>query len=257
MSSSKTTWLALIALNETALPNANDVITALAGQGGATAELPISVSSQTDSMVSLDWGEASAAYTLVDRPIPASQLAGPCETAWYWPDAAQSVKDHTSHLFVTLVDEGRDAIQKSIRLTALVNAISKTSSACGILWGPAGLIHEPEAFAHQAAEMSDESLPLFLWIDFRIEAVEDGLIRFFSTGLEAFERKDLEMAPTSVEPQQLLDDVYNVAHYMIQNESAIKDADTIGLADGRQLVSSHEASFLDSDQQVIRIEYEN
>lgn len=259
MSSSKTTWLALVALAELNLPDAGEVIAALAEQGGAAkafADSPPKIASQTDAMVTLQCGEATAAYTLVNRPISADQLAGPCETAWYWPDAAKQLRDHRAHLFLTLVDEGRDAVQKSMRLTAFANAVASNTPARGIVWGPAGLVHEPAAFAQQAFDTTTENLPLFLWIDFRIEPVGEGVVRMFTTGLEAFERKELEVAATAVAPQQLLDDIYNVAHYVIQDESAVKDADTIGLSDGRQMISRHETSILGDDRKVVRLEYD-
>ena len=86
MTSSKTTWLTLLALKEPRLAEVQKIQVALAEQG--RGELPPELTSQTEGMLTFAWGEATAACTLVPRPIPASQLAGPCETAWYWPQAA-------------------------------------------------------------------------------------------------------------------------------------------------------------------------
>ena len=206
-------------------------------------------------MATFAWGEATVSYTLVDRPIPQSQLDGPCATAWYWPEAQSVLQGHDAHLLVTLVDEARNALEKAMRLTKFTVAVCSASGAVGILWGPAGLIHEPRAFAEQARQMSPDNLPLYLWIDFRIEPTATGH-RLFTTGLESFDRKELELFTPSEDLQQLLDDAYNVAHYHLDQESPIKDGDTVGLPDGRQLVARHDASATGDDRRVIRLEYE-
>ena len=45
----------------------------------------------------------TAAVTLVKQPIPWSQLEGPAAAAaWYWPEAAETLRPHEAHLLVTL-----------------------------------------------------------------------------------------------------------------------------------------------------------
>ena len=244
----------MIALAREELPEPEPVITDLAGLAGTFG--PPKLASQTERMATLDWGDATAAYTLVPRPIPPSQLDGPCSTAWYWPEAAIALQDHPAHLLITLVDEGRDAPSKSMRLTWLTVAVANRVPAAGILWGPGGLIHQPQAFAQQAEQMTRDDLPLYLWIDFRIESANETQHRLFTTGLTAFDRKELEVANFVGSPQQLLDDAYNVAHYLLVHPSVVKDADTIGLPDGRHATARHESSMLGDDQEVIRLDFD-
>ena len=254
MTSRKITWLSLIALADDQLPDAQAVVSAVARQDCGAPQLQ--VTGQTDALITFSWGDATVLLARVGHPIPAAQLVGPCEIAWYWPQAAAAVAHHRAHLLITFVDEGRDPIEKGLRLTLLTSAVADSVAALGIVWGPAGLIHQPAAFAEQTGQMTRENLPLFLWIDFRITAVGAGLYQLCTTGLEAFERQELEIAQCRADPQQLLDDLYNVAHYAIDQSTAIKDADTIGLAEDRQLTARHESSLLNDHRQVIRLEYE-
>ena len=237
-----------------ALPGAQAVIDAVARHDCGVPKLQIT--GQTDALITFSWGDATVLLARVGHPIPAAQLAGPCEIAWYWPQAATAVAHHEAHLLITLVDQGRDPVEKGLRLTVLTSAVADLVRALGIIWGPAGLIHQPDAFAEQTGQMTRENLPLFLWIDFRINAVGEGLYQLCTTGLEAFERQELEVAHCRIDPQQLLDDSYNVAHYAIDQSTAIKDADTIGLTEDRQLTARHEDSLLNDHRQVIRLEYE-
>lgn len=253
MTSRKTTWLSLVALGDDPLPDAEALVSAVARHDCDAPQLQIT--GQTDALITFSWGSATVLLARVGHPIPAAQLAGPCEIAWYWPQAAAAVAQHQAHLLITLIDEGRDPVEKGMRLTLLTSAVANSVRACGIIWGPAGLIHEPAAFAEQTNQMTRENLPLFLWIDFRITVVGEQLYQLCTTGLEAFDRLELEVAHCRAEPQQLLDDLYNVAHYAIDQATPLKDADTIGSTEDRPLTARHETSLLDDHRQVIRLEY--
>jgi hypothetical protein len=253
MSSSKATWFTLVALSEAALPDPEVVLFSLAQEGGR--EVP-RLASRSEGMATFSWDDVTIAYTRIPRPIPTSQTEGPCSTAWYWPQAAAVLKNHQAHLLVTMVDEGRDAIDKALRLTEFVSALVTVTSPRAVLWAPAGLVHEPSAFLEQARQSTRENLPLFLWIGFRIESLSAARLRLFTTGLEAFDCKELEIEAEEVDPQQLLSDLYNVAHYHLREASNIKEADTVGLADGRQLRAHHQESMLGDGHRVIRLEYE-
>ncbi len=86
------TWLALVALDSAELPNPESVQELCNTAAPDTA--PLELSSSTDRMATFRWGEATIAYTLVDQPIPAAQLAGPAARAWYWPEAAKALRRH-------------------------------------------------------------------------------------------------------------------------------------------------------------------
>jgi len=95
-------WLALVALERPELPEFAEVARYMK-QNFADAAEPVAAGS-TESLFTCTLGEYTAAATLVPRPIPWSQLEGPCATAWYWPAAADALRDHAAHLLVTLVD---------------------------------------------------------------------------------------------------------------------------------------------------------
>ena len=214
-------------------------------------------------------GPYTVAATLIDRPIPWSQLEGPCTMAWYWPEAADALCDHSNHLLVTLIDEGSKSTEKGIYLTQLVTALVGASSAvgvpaAGIFWGPGRMVHEPQAFTEQALQMSPENLPLFLWIDFRIEPADDqqafpdltgiGPFRLFTTGLDALGQPELEIPSYTGKPQPLLEYAYNVAHYLLDQKKTVKDGESIGLTDQLKATAHYRPSMCDADLEVLQLE---
>lgn len=80
------------------------------------------------------------------------------------------------------VDEGSRSIAKSTVLMQLVSGLVGTSSVQGVFWGPGRLWHPPQAFINQAQQMSPRDLPLFLWVDFRVERDPNGTCRLYTTG---------------------------------------------------------------------------
>lgn len=247
-------WLALVALSEPVLPDPHEVIARC--DALAPDEAPLVLSSEMTSMATFQWGEATVAYTLVDRPIPWEQLEGPCDCAWYWPEAKTTMARHQAHLIVALVDEGRDLVAKGIKLTRLCAALLADDEVVGLQWGGSRQVHPPLAFRELAQQMTPDDLPLYLWIDFRVEPGGEGQWRLFTTGLEAFGRREIEVAEFRGEPQQLVNHVYNIAHFQIEKVTGMKEGDTIGLPGDVQATVHEGTSFAGDDQRVLRVEFD-
>ena len=250
-------WLTMAALPRPVLPSLEDAL----AHAGRTLPEPLDFSEvrTTDHMATCRWGEAAVGLTLVERPVPKSLLEGPCSNAWYWPDAAEVLEGHAAHLLINVVDESRDAINKALRLTWLTSAVAQASRAVAILWAPAGLVHEPHAFDEQARQSSRDSLPLYLWIDFRVRQHEPShtgttappALSLFTTGLARFGKREIEMPAVDAPPQQVLQWAYNLAHYQLDKPTTIKDGDTIGLADGKEFTVRHATSSVDGQTPVL------
>ncbi len=247
-------WLALIALDQPMLPEFDEVAGELS-RFFADAP-PLTAAGQTENLLTCLLGQQTVAATLVPAPIPWSQLEGPCATAWYWPDAAGALRDHQAHLLVTLLDEGGRAVDKCSYLTQFVSALASASPAIGVFWGPGRLVHQPRAFVDQAKQMSHENLPLYLWIDFRIEQIADQSLRMFTTGLKALGQLELEVPLYHGTPQQLLEFVYNVAHYLLDKKKQVHEGETIGLTDEVKATVKFGKSMLDDAADVLQLEFD-
>lgn len=248
--------IALVALSGRTLPDAESVVAEL-GRLAPDAPPP-KVTSQTGAAFTIGWpDQATANATLVDKPIPWSRLEGPCATAWYWPEAADRMKPHTDHLFLTLLDEHSRAIDRSFRLTRFAVAAVGAAPALGLVWGATGAVHDPAAFADLAARSSKTDLPLHLWVDFRVYQHDHaGRFGFFTTGMEALGHRELEVPAFEGDPQRLIAAAYNIAHYVLERDATLKDAEVIGLPDESQVTVREERSLVDPEQEVFRLEFE-
>jgi len=249
-----TPWLSLIALSDQLLPGPEAVAAQLAERFPDAA--PLTVTSQSAGGVTFSFGNATGNYTLVDKPIPWENLEGPCATAWYWPEAADAMRSHTAHLFLTLLDESKDPIDRATHLTQLTTAIAATTPSGGLVWGPSAQVHKPVDFAVVASSMSRDDLPLHLWVDFRVAQREEGDFSLFTTGLEPLGHREFEVHHFTGEPQALAGAVYNVAHYILDKGPVLKDGEAVGLPDTSQVNVSFEPSIVSPEQEVIRLAFE-
>lgn len=248
------TWLALVALETAELPSAAELQARCDAASPDSAALELS--SETEAMATFQWGESTVAYTLVDKPIPAAQLAGPAAQAWYWPEAASELAKHQAHLIVALVDEGRDRILKSMKLTRFVAALLPGTQALGLQWGASRGVHQPQAFCQVAEQMDRDDMPLHLWLDFRVETVSTTELRLYTTGLAAYGKREIEIPSFSGPPQDLLNHAYNLSHYLLEKDAAIREGEVVGLP-GDVQVTAHEATtFLDANDQVLAFEFD-
>lgn len=249
-------WLALIALGDQHTPSVESVNQVLAERFPGAA--PLEQTSQSQRGVTFRWVGASGNYTLVDRPIPWSRLEGPCATAWYWPEAEAAMRSHSSHLFITLLEEdSAKPIETATRLTRLVAALAECAGALGIVWGPSGQVHRPEDFSGLAVNATPEDLPLHLWVDFRVTQTDSPEeLALFTTGLEALGHREFETPAFHGDPQHLAGAVYNVAHYVLEKGAVLKDGEAIGLPDGGQVSVRVGTSMVDDRQEVLQLQFD-
>lgn len=245
--------MAMVAVNDELLPLVEQLDNFI--QATWPDSPPTSRVNEKGNVVTFSFGESTAALTLFPMPIPWQHLEGPCATAWYWPEASSEMRRHQRHILVTLIDEGRDPVEKSLRLTKLVMAVAAQCETVGIFWGPGHLVHSPQGFYELSRQMTRDDLPLYLWIDFRLEQIGENNFRLFTTGLEPFGHKEIEVERFQGNPQELLEMVYNVAHYVLDQKKPLNQGDTIGASETQQIAIHHTRSMFDPEQEVIQLEF--
>lgn len=245
--------VAMIALSSPVFPDQNQLFDFLKS---TWPETPLAKDiSNNDQTLTFDLGKAIAAVSLMPAPIPWEELEGPCATAWYWPEATQALKDHKYHLIVALMKSPFDTIDTTLLFTKLVASVAASVKADGIYWGAGTLVHCPETFIEQSKEMSQEYLPLYLWIDFRVQKGNIEKYTLFTTGMESLGFMEIEILNSECEPSLLIDRAYNIAHYLLDNGPILKDGNTIGLSEEEKILVRHVPSIFEASRKVYRLEF--
>jgi hypothetical protein len=245
--------LAMVALNTPSLPSATALLGSLKAIPGIAVDLG-SVQTKDNAFV-FGPGKDHAAIALVSAPIPWSNLEGPCATAWWWPEATERTKGHSAHILVALVGETGNVVQRHITLTHLTTAVASHTDAVGIYWGGGRLVHDPQAFIEQAQNISPGNLPLPLWIDFRVEANDDGSCRLFTTGMKALGKTEIEIPHSEKEPAEVFNFACSIADYIITSNPNVEDGHTLGRSATEKIRASYAPSMWDSTVTVLRLDF--
>ncbi len=245
--------LAMIALNSADMPGIKNLAKSFYDLSG----IKINTSSEKteDNALNFSIGKDSARLILISEPIPWSQLEGPCATAWWWPEAAEKMRGHTHHLIVTYFGKSEDLVGNYLTLTRLVSAAAAHTNAAGIYWGAGTLVHEPNMFTQQTAAISRENLPLDLWIDFRIGRNEDGSFSLVTTGMKEFNHLEIEILQSFSQPDQIMDFVFTIAHYIIAADVDVRDGETIGRTAEEKIPARHLPSIWDKSETALRLDF--
>jgi len=244
--------LSMVALDMPSLPRQQEMFETLTSLSGMTVNRK-TVEAKESGLVFLLGGN-TAAVALIPAPIPWSNLEGPCETAWWWPDACERMQGHNSHIVIALVGESGDAVRRSIALTHLTAAVAAHVDAAGIFWGGA-LVHDPQVFLEEARSDLPNKVPLHLWIDFRIEQNDDGTLRLFTTGMQALDQMEIEIPCSRHGSKKLFDFAYSIADYLLSRGAEIRDGHTIGCCEDEKVLATHAPSMLNSQMTVLRLDY--
>jgi hypothetical protein len=209
-----------------------------------------------DGTLSFQAAGEIGAIALMPAPYPWSDLEGPCETSWMWPEEtpATTVRAAKTHLLITVIGGTDDGISRRLLLTQMAADVAASGDVLGIYWPEATLVHFPPVFIEMAKSASDEAPPLLLWIDFRVFANEDGTMGLFTTGMQSIGHMELEIPRITMQPGELREWAMNIAAYLLDNGPVLKDGNTIGATAEAQLRITHADSMLGREEKAIRME---
>ncbi len=245
--------MAMVALKGGEIPSPAGILHALRKDW---PDLPPAINiEQKENTLSMRIGEVDVILGLMPAPIPAADLEGPCSTSWLWPEARTALADHDSHLIVTVSGEEADELQRACLLSQVIAALATDDSVVGVFWTDAALVVSPEVFRDFAVQMLPDSMPLYVWIDFRVGRNEDGTSAGFTTGLSPLGHMELETLRSPDQPGDLRERLFTFAAYLLENGPVLDDGDTIGGDQQEQIRIVHRASAFGHAGTVIRLEF--
>ena len=248
------TRLIMVPLAEARLPALTTLIDAYAQTFPEAGKLTAVAGESDSDTLSLRTPTCTFAIGLMPAPIPWSDLSGPASAAWYWPEAAETLRPARAHAVISVRSENADPIELMFAITRVVSALALVSSALGVYLAGAGQVHKVEDFVSEATTATREQLPLYLWVRFDLVEQTDGTISLFTIGMAQFELMEIEFPHAPLEPQALMDRAFNIAHYLLEQGPVLSSGHTIGTSANEKFRVTHAASARKGLDLVYRIE---
>lgn len=210
---------------------------------------------EKDDSIAFRLGQTDVIMMKMPAPIPWTDLKGPCETSWLWPDATKVLKRHKEHLIVTVSSE-EGPIEQSRWLTYVIASIVETcKQAVGVYWGNATMVISPKVFRDFAAEILPHANPLFVWVDFRVSPGEGESSVGFTTGMQALGHMEFETLNSPESAGELRERLHGLAAYILENGPVIKDGDTVGEDANERITVRYAKSAFGHKGKVMRLDY--
>lgn len=158
---------------------------------------------------------------------------------------------HVAHLIVASASPMASHVERLLRQTRVVAALTKAAAATGVYEGSAGATHDPEFYVDITSDSS--TLPLVLWTGISL-ARTPADIELLTLGMSQLELPDVLLVAPPSEANAALAFVFNLVGYVVERGSAIPEGETVGRTATEKLAVSYVASPLDPSARVMRVE---
>lgn len=169
-----------------------------------------------------------AAVAHIPVPIPYRDIEGTAKYSYNWKTAVEDLKDHKSHLIVTIIGGGQDQVKRFKIFTKVVCSLLRITDSIGVYEGNQSLLIQKENYLGIAEGMTDEYYPLNLWIYFGYRKTEKGN-NGYTYGLKEFGKYEMEIVDSSKSIGEIEKFLFNMSHYVLEYNVTFKDGQTCGM----------------------------
>jgi hypothetical protein len=219
--------------------------------------LPRPVNSQkTDHTISFTVAGSTVFFGLIPGPIPDKDLGRICAESWLWPDAKEAFNEHRGHVVISV--ESVETPLNQVKFLSLATAamLMACPSALGVFWCGGNLVVSPEMFREFCVRMLPDSLPLYIWVDFRVSQ-KNGRTIGYTSGLSQFGLMDIETVTSHETITELRERMFTLAVYLIENGMIIKNGQTLGEDERDQIKAVYSDSAFGNPKKVLRLDFES
>ncbi|WP_299456821.1 DUF4261 domain-containing protein [uncultured Microscilla sp.] len=247
------TVLGMIALESAIFPKPEKFIEVFEEDWGISLGLSDLNSSENNATV-LQVGNQIVALMFIDKPVPWVDLEQVCKLAYYWPEAAETLKPHQAHIVVSVMSD-EDGVTKYNLLTKVNASLLKLSPALGVYMGTQNLVMSTERYLEESELIKTNALPISLWVYFGLYAEDEGKISGYTYGLSEFGKMELEVSHSEQTLTDIYGFLYNISHYLLAHSPVLKDGETIGMTAEQKVMMTHQPSRYLDNVTVIDLEF--
>lgn len=187
-------------------------------------------------------------------PIPGGEAEDNADGNFLWPDGKDEAAAHRSHVIVTNIGSGEQTpVQSALEVSRLALVALDVFNGIGAYWGNACVCNSREIFESFCEDMSEEHVPVPVWLRFQVVRVSDEEIGLYTLGMRQFGLMEIEVDRCRMELEDLFEFVSNIAHYLVQSGPVIADGNTVGGSEDERILVRHLPSMIDKDRQVYKI----
>lgn len=190
-------------------------------------------------------------------PVPEQEAEKYADHNFLWPNGRDEVAEHRSHVIVANIGSGAQTpVQSAITVSRLALVALTLFDGIGVYWGNASVCNSREWFEHFCENMSEQHVPVPIWVRLQVVRASDDAIGMYTLGMHQFGLMDLEVDRCQMDLKALAAFVGDLAHYLIQSGPVIQDEDTVGESEDERVLVRHRPSMIDENRRVYKIVFD-
>ena len=180
-------------------------------------------------------------------PVPPGDIEGTAQYAYNWQSSLEEINEHKTHLIVSVLQGGQDTIKRFKLFTKIICSLLRTTNSIGIYKGNQSLLIQKKDYLSEAELMTDDYLPLNLWIYFGLQITDKGKSGY-TYGLKEFNKTEMEILDSSKRFEDIRGFLFNISHYVLDYDVTFQDGQTCGLSEEEKIeISISKGKFVDGD----------
>jgi hypothetical protein len=210
------------------------------------------------NIITVTHGEDTVGFLAhMPAPIPGREAEENADGNFLWPSGKNEAAEHRSHVIVTNIGAGdQTPVQSAITVSRLALVALEVFDGIGVYWGNASVCNSREVFEGFCEGISEEHLPVPVWLRFQLVRASDDEVGLYTLGMGQFGLMDIEVDRCRRNLQELFEFVSNIAHYLIQSGPVIADGNTVGGSEDERILVRHRPSMIDQNRRVYKIVFE-
>lgn len=187
------------------------------------------------------------AITSLPLPIPSEEVTAAAEFNYYWPNGVEEASKHKGHIMLSILNAGKNTVQENLLFSKIASSIMNNSQSMGIYLGSRSLVLKKDFYENALLTMSDQHLPLHIWIYFGFRT-ENGKQSGYTYGLTEFGKKEMEIIDSSRSLEELNEIMYNMIHYVLAYNVNLRSGETIGIsAEQKLMITESRGHFIEGN----------
>ncbi|MFT3680178.1 MAG: DUF4261 domain-containing protein [Ferruginibacter sp.] len=167
-------------------------------------------------------------------PIPGKEVEEAADYNYYWENGAAEAAAHKGHIIVSVMNGGKDPVKENLLFSKVVSSVLNNSSSVGVYIGGRTLLLKKDFFQENMEDVSEDNLPVNNLVYFGIRRAE-GKNSVYTYGLEDFEKLEMEIVDSAHPMEELMEMMYNVTCYVLENNIEFRDGETVGMSAEQKL----------------------
>lgn len=198
-------------------------------------------------------GHAFLAY--MPAPVPDGEAELNIDGNLFWPNGRDELasSDYGAHLIAGVMGGPDDAVATNHLLTRLARVGLKAFDGLGVYWGDGVITNSRDVFLQMSDDLDPDDLPLFLWVRFQPFRSNDSKVALYTKGLKQFGLMEIEVTPCTWQPSDLLEFIFNVSCYLINQGPVVKDGETVGGDEKQRIKVYHRVGEYDGGNRVYQV----